>query len=91
MCAIVHEDLRDALMSVRDRCPLLRTSVVLEGKAGEGIDWDFDRLMEGADTEPDVDRQGDKGQEHGHRNRTEDQDTPAVVRSVIHVSSPFAP
>ncbi len=55
VCAIVHEDLRDALLSVREQCPELRTSVVLDGKAGEGIDWDFDRLMEGADAEPDVD------------------------------------
>src|ERR671919_456393 len=55
VAAVVHEDLRGALLSVRDQCPLLRTSVVLEGKAGEGIDWDFDRLMEGADTEPQID------------------------------------
>ncbi|MDQ1504379.1 MAG: carnitine-CoA ligase, partial [Actinomycetota bacterium] len=53
--AIVHEDLREALLSVRERCPLLRSTVVLDGKPGDGIDWDFDRLMDGADTEPDVD------------------------------------
>ena len=35
--------------------------MVLDGKAGEGIDWDFDRLMEGADAEPDVDLEEPSG------------------------------
>ncbi len=54
VAAVVHEDLRDALLSVQGQCPDLRSVVVLDGKAGDGIDWDFDRLMEGPDTEPDV-------------------------------------
>ncbi len=53
-CAVVHEDLRPALNSVRDLCPLMRSTVVLDGQAGGGIDWDFDRLMGGADAEPQV-------------------------------------
>jgi carnitine-CoA ligase len=52
---ILHEDLRQALLSVRDACPQLRSTVVVEGKSGDGIDWDFDRLMEGADAEPGID------------------------------------
>jgi crotonobetaine/carnitine-CoA ligase len=61
VCAIVHEDLRDALLSVRGSCPELRSAVVLDGKADDGIDWDFDRLMDGADKEPDVDLEEPSG------------------------------
>jgi carnitine-CoA ligase len=52
---VFHEDLRDALLAVRGELPGLRHTVVVDGKPGEGIDWDFDRLMEGADREPEVD------------------------------------
>ena len=61
VAVLVHEDLRDALLSVKHSCPMLRSTVVLEGKAGDGIDWDFDRLMEGPDTEPDVELEEPSG------------------------------
>jgi crotonobetaine/carnitine-CoA ligase len=51
---VLQDDLVDALLAVRDGCPALRHTVVVDGKPGGGIDWDFDRLMEGADREPDV-------------------------------------
>jgi carnitine-CoA ligase len=52
---ILHEDLRDALLAVRGELPSLRHTVVVDGKPGDGIDWEFDRLMDGADREPEVD------------------------------------
>ena len=54
VAVLLHDDLREALIAVREKCPALRSTVVFAGKAGDGIDWDFDRLMEGPDTEPDV-------------------------------------
>jgi carnitine-CoA ligase len=55
VAVILHADLRDALLAVRDGCPALRHTVVIDGPPGDGIDWDFDRLMAGADREPEVD------------------------------------
>jgi crotonobetaine/carnitine-CoA ligase len=54
VAAVVHEDLRGIVASIRHRCPLLRVAVVIDGQPGRGIDWDFDRLMQAPDTEPDV-------------------------------------
>ena len=52
--AILQDDLRDALLAIRDGCPELRHTVVVDGRPGPGIDWDFDRLMAGSDAEPDI-------------------------------------
>jgi crotonobetaine/carnitine-CoA ligase len=48
-------DLRDVLAAVAGDLPGLRHTVVVGGRAGSGADWDFDRLMSGADREPEVD------------------------------------
>lgn len=52
---IFQDDLRDAVLGVKNRLPALRHTVVWGGAAGGGADWDFDRLMSGADREPEVD------------------------------------
>jgi carnitine-CoA ligase len=54
VAVILHDDLRDALLAVRAGLPALRHTVVIDGAPGGGIDWAFDRLMSGADREPDV-------------------------------------
>ena len=51
---IFTDDLRDALAAVAGDLPGLRHTVVVDGRAGNGADWDFDRLMSGADHEPEV-------------------------------------
>ena len=51
---IVQNDLRDALASVAAELPGLRHTVVFGGPAGDGADWDFERLMSAPDTEPGV-------------------------------------
>jgi crotonobetaine/carnitine-CoA ligase len=51
---IVQNDLRDALATVAAELPGLRHTVVFGGPAGDGADWDFDRLMSAPDTEPEV-------------------------------------
>lgn len=52
---IFTDDLRDALTAVAADLPSLRHTVVYGRQAGHGADWDFDRLMSGADREPEVD------------------------------------
>ncbi len=52
---IVADDVRDALQAVRGDCPELRRAVVVGGRAGDGIDWDIERLMAAADAEPAID------------------------------------
>jgi crotonobetaine/carnitine-CoA ligase len=59
--AILHEDLRDAFLAVKNACPKLRTTVVLDGKPGDGIDWDFDRLMDAPDAEPEIELEEPSG------------------------------
>lgn len=51
---VVQDDLRGHVTQLRPRLPSLRHTVVVGGAAGAGIDWDFDRVMGGADREPDV-------------------------------------
>jgi carnitine-CoA ligase len=51
---VFQEDLRDSILAVRPELPALRHTVVYGGRAGDGVDWDFDRLMSGADREPDI-------------------------------------
>jgi crotonobetaine/carnitine-CoA ligase len=55
VAVILQGDLRDALTAVRDGLPALRHTVIIDGETGDGIEWEFDRLMSGADREPDVD------------------------------------
>ncbi len=52
---IFEEPLRDAVMAVKDTVPTLRHTVVAEGKAGPGIDWTLERLLDHPDREPDLD------------------------------------
>jgi carnitine-CoA ligase len=53
--AIVFEaGLRDVVGAVRGDLPGLRRTVVYGGRPGGDVDWDFDRLMSGADAEPGV-------------------------------------
>lgn len=52
---VFQEDLRNALDAVRGDLSALRHAVVFGGRAGTGPDWDFDRLMSGADAVPSVD------------------------------------
>ena len=51
---VLQHDLQDALHAVRGNLPTLRNAIVLGGKAPGGSDWDFERLMAGADADPDV-------------------------------------
>lgn len=52
---VFQEDLRDSILAVRSDLPALRHTVVHGGRAGDGVDWDFERLMSGADREPEID------------------------------------
>ncbi|MFL5913087.1 MAG: AMP-binding protein [Gaiellaceae bacterium] len=51
---VFQEDLRDWILAVRSDLPALRHTVVQGGPAGPGVDWDFERLMSGADREPEI-------------------------------------
>jgi carnitine-CoA ligase len=51
---IIADDMRDALAAVAGDLAGLRHIVVVDGPAGNGADWDFDRLMSGADRPPEV-------------------------------------
>lgn len=53
--AIVSASLRPVFDQARADCPDLRHTVVVGGSAGQGIDWDVDRLMAAPDTEPAID------------------------------------
>ena len=51
---VFQEDLRDVVLAVRPQLPAVRYLVVQGGPAGGGVDWDVQRLLAGADAEPDV-------------------------------------
>jgi crotonobetaine/carnitine-CoA ligase len=51
---VFDDELRDAVLAVKDRLPSLRASVVAGGKAGGGVDWTIEQLLDHADAEPDV-------------------------------------
>jgi carnitine-CoA ligase len=51
---ICQADLRDAVQAIRHDLPALRNLVVDGGSVGAGVDWNVDRLLSGADREPDV-------------------------------------
>ncbi len=53
--AVVFENgLRDAVMSVKDKVPTLRTTVVADGPAGSGVDLTLDKLFDHPDREPQI-------------------------------------
>ncbi|UGS34906.1 AMP-binding protein [Capillimicrobium parvum] len=52
---VFQEDLREAVLGVRDEVPTLRHLVVADGPVGGGVDWDLERLLSADDREPDVD------------------------------------
>jgi crotonobetaine/carnitine-CoA ligase len=53
--AVVFENsLRDAVMSVKDKVPTLRSTVVADGASGKGVDWTIEKLFDHADREPQV-------------------------------------
>ena len=53
--AVVFENaLRDAVMSVKDQVPTLRTTVVADGPAGKGVDTTLEKLLDHPDREPEV-------------------------------------
>ncbi|MFC4003084.1 AMP-binding protein [Prauserella oleivorans] len=54
-CVVFTEELRDAVLSVATDLPALRHLVVCDGPAGGRVDWTIERLLSGADVEPDVD------------------------------------
>jgi carnitine-CoA ligase len=51
---VFDDELRDAVLAVKDSLPNLRASVVAGGKAGGGVDWTIEQLLDHADAEPDV-------------------------------------
>ncbi len=53
--AIVSDSLRSSFAEARAGCPDLAHTVVVGGAAGSGFDWDADRLLSGADTDPVID------------------------------------
>ncbi|MBI2964348.1 MAG: AMP-binding protein [Deltaproteobacteria bacterium] len=53
--AVVFENaLRDAVLSVKDSVPALRSTVVADGAAGKGVDWTIEKLFDHPDREPEV-------------------------------------
>jgi carnitine-CoA ligase len=53
--AVVFENvLRDAVMSVKDKVPTLRASVVADGPAGGGVDLTLEKLLDHPDREPQI-------------------------------------
>jgi carnitine-CoA ligase len=53
--AVVFENaLRDAVMSVKDKVPTLRATVVADGPAGSGVDTTLEKLLDHPDREPQV-------------------------------------
>jgi crotonobetaine/carnitine-CoA ligase len=52
---IFEQPLRDAVMPVKAAVPSLRYAVVADGKAGAGVDWNLERLLDHPAREPEVD------------------------------------
>lgn len=52
--AIFEDELRDAVLAVKDRLPSLRATVVADGRTGNGVDQTLDQLFDYPDAEPDV-------------------------------------
>jgi carnitine-CoA ligase len=55
VAVVFEESLRDAVLSVKDKVPTLRATVVADGAAGGGVDTTLEKLLDHADREPDVD------------------------------------
>ncbi len=62
-CATVifEEPLKDAVFAVRDKLPKLRATVVADGMAEKGIDWNLERLFDHSDKEPEVEIEKESG------------------------------
>lgn len=54
VAVVLRADLQEALATVRDELTALRGAVVLGRRPAGSPDWDFERLMAGTDTDPDV-------------------------------------
>jgi carnitine-CoA ligase len=54
VAVVLQSDLQNALAAVRGDLSTLRSAVVLGPRAAGSSDWDFERLMAGADADPDV-------------------------------------
>ena len=61
---VFEDELRGAVLAVKDSLPSLRASVVADGKTGNGVDWTIDRLLDHPDAEPEVEV-GDLGWRRG--------------------------
>ena len=51
---VFEDELRDAVLAVKDSLPSLRASVVADGVTGNGVDRTVDRLLDHPDAEPEV-------------------------------------
>jgi carnitine-CoA ligase len=51
---VFDRELRAAVLSLRSDLPALRRLVVCGDRPGGGVDWDVERLLAGADREPDL-------------------------------------
>lgn len=52
--AVFDDDLRDAVLAVKDQLPSLRATVVADGAAGNGVDWTIEQFLDHPDAEPEV-------------------------------------
>ncbi|HEX3610100.1 MAG TPA: AMP-binding protein [Sporichthyaceae bacterium] len=52
---VFQNDLRDVVLSARNRVPALKHLVVADGMVGDGVDATLDRLLSAADSEPSID------------------------------------
>ena len=55
VAVVFSNDLRDAVLSVKDQVPSLRRTVVADGPAGKGVDTTLEKLLDHPDREPEAD------------------------------------
>ncbi|MGH7896542.1 MAG: AMP-binding protein, partial [Candidatus Binatia bacterium] len=55
VAVIFDQALRDAVLGVKDRVPSLRATVIADGQAESGVDWNLERLLDHPDEEPETD------------------------------------
>jgi carnitine-CoA ligase len=51
---VFEDELRDAVLGIKDQLSSLRSAVVADGQVGDGVDLTIDRLFDHPDTEPEV-------------------------------------
>jgi carnitine-CoA ligase len=51
---VFEDELRDAVLGIKDQLSSLRSAVVADGQVGDGVDLIIDRLFDHPDTEPEV-------------------------------------